>query len=397
MQVVHRVVQQVAGEALDRELRAVGAPPWPLLYTPSSPKFKPCPPPRRMDIDALLQTHTPARAAVGLRNFAAGIAQPKTVRADMLHGFRHGKAVGSPTHWGEWDNHFKWKPGELTIVTGQNNAGKSETVLQWQLTKSIRDGWKWAVVSPENEPVSEIYDQLAHAMAGQSTDPTWANCMREQTYERCMDFLFEHFYIIESDKLAESPTPELIFEYFAYCVKTHGVQGCFIDPWNQLYHDMPTGEVQYLSNELNRAKRFARQYNQCLVISHHPVKPQTDNGKVWRCPTQFDLSSGAMWGNKADNVLAVHRPFYLENKSNTLVEWHAHKIKKQKLVGRPGFVTLDFDYARNRYTLDGTSPFEPWASHIVAPELAGPPPLHGMPASMFDAPPAAPAYETPPF
>ena len=143
-----------------------------------------------MDIDALLLNPKKAAGAVPApapaRNFAAGIAQPPAVRAEMRHGFTHGKLKGSPTHWPEFGAHFSWKPGELSVWTGYNNCGKSETTLQLMLLKSIRDGWKWGVFSPENEPVSEIYDQLAHALAGKSPDPTWGNQMRTEAEQSGM-------------------------------------------------------------------------------------------------------------------------------------------------------------------------------------------------------------------
>jgi twinkle protein len=338
-----------------------------------------------MDIDALLDPKKAADKVLGTeptRNYAAGIANPAAVGAAMSHGFRHGKQKGSPTHWPEFGDHFSWKPGELSVWTGYNNAGKSETVLQLMLLKSIRDGWKWAVFSPENEPVTEIFDQLAHAMAGKSPDPSWSNQMPEAVYERAKDFLFKHFFVISPPEIW---TVDCLLDYFRHLIETEKVNGCLLDPWNQLVHDIGAAgrEDLYLSTELSKIKRFAQKHKQSLNITAHPTKPPLTAGEKWRCPDQFSLAGGAMWGNKADNVLAVHRPNYRENKADTLVEWHAHKIKKQKLVGRPGFVTLDFDYGRNRYTVNGASPLEPWASRIVAPEAAGYN-QQQLPASNFD-------------
>ena len=326
-----------------------------------------------MDIDALLNPKKAADIILGLtpaRDFSAGLANPAAVRAEMRHGYLHGKKKGSPTHWPEWENHFSWKPGELSIWTGHNNCGKSETVLQLMLLKSLRDGWKWAVFSPENEPVAEIYDQLAHTLAGKSPDPSWHNQMQAAHYERAMDFLFAHFFVVSPPEVW---TLEVILDYFAHLHGHHQVQGCLLDPWNQLTHDMGASgrEDLYLSTELSKAKRFAMKHNLCFNIVSHPSKPSTLLTDKWRAPDQFSLAGGAMWGNKADNVLAVHRPSYREDKACTTVEWHSHKIKKQKLVGRPGFVSLDFNYGQNRYLTAGSSPFEPYASRLLAPEMAG--------------------------
>ena len=328
-----------------------------------------------MDIDALLDLKKAAANVLGTaapRNYAAGIANPARVGAAMSEGFRHGKQKGSPTHWPEFEHNFSWKAGEVSLFTGFNNAGKSETVFQLMLLKSLRDGWKWAIFSPENEPVTEIFDQLAHALAGQSPDPSWANQMSESAYEHAKAFLFRHFFVVSPP---EEWTLPCLLDYFAHLVATEKVHGCLLDPWNQLIHDKGGNERddEYLSRTLSQVKRFAMKQKQCFVITAHPKSPNLTGGQQWKCPDQFDLAGGAMWGNKLDNVLAVHRPNYRDNKADTIVEWHAHKIKKQKLVGRPGFVTLDFDYARNRYTASGASPLEPWASRIVAPELMGVP------------------------
>ncbi len=304
------------------------------------------------------------------RNYAAGIAQPDAVRAEMMQGFRYGKARGETTHWKEWDQHFTWKAGEVNGWTGYNNSGKTEALLQLMLTKSVRDGWKWAMWCPENDPVSEIYDALAHALAGQSPDPDWRNQMSEQAYANCMDFLFAHFFVIDPP---EAPTLECLFDYTRYVVETHGCKGVLWDPWNRIQHQKGgRRDDEYLQDVLPQVVEFAKKHHQCFNMTMHPTKPVKSLPKpgvepTWNCPDQFDLAGGAMWGNMLHNVMAVHRPFYLQNKANTTVEWHSHKIKKQKLVGRPGFVTLDFDFARNRYMLNGSNPLEPAASKIVNP------------------------------
>ena len=339
-----------------------------------------------------------------VRNYAAGIAQPATVRAAMLQGFRHGKARGETTHWPEWDQHFTWKPGEVNGWTGYNNSGKTEALLQLMLTKSVRDGWKWAIWCPENDPVDEIYDSLAHALAGQSPDPDWRNQMSEATYENCMTFLFAHFFVIDPP---EAPTLECLFDYTAYVVELHQCRGVLWDPWNRIAHAKAgRRDDEYLQDVLPAVVAFAKKHQQCFNMTMHPTKPVKSLPKpgvepTWNCPDQFDLAGGAMWGNMLHNVMAVHRPFYLQNKANTAVEWHSHKIKKQKLVGRPGFVTLDFDFGRNRYMLNGSTPLEPYASRIVSPEsfqqptapARSPLPIErfnttaGLPASNFEAAP----------
>ena len=60
----------------------------------------------------------------------------------------------------KFDKIFKWKKGDINLITGYGNHGKTFFWLQVMLTKSIFDGWKWAIFSPENFPANDFYDDL---------------------------------------------------------------------------------------------------------------------------------------------------------------------------------------------------------------------------------------------
>ena len=50
------------------------------------------------------------------------------------------------------------------------------------------------------------------------------------------------------------------------------------------------------------------------------------------CPDVFDLTDGAMWNNKLDNILVYHRPFAQTDPSNPSCEFHSKKIRRQKIL-----------------------------------------------------------------
>jgi len=56
-----------------------------------------------------------------------------------------------------------------------------------------------------------------------------------------------------------------------------------------------------------------------------------------------------MWGNKSDNILCVHRPYWSTDRKNSLVLFQSQKIKKQSRNGIPGDVYLNFDPRTFRY------------------------------------------------
>ena len=74
---------------------------------------------------------------------------------------------------------------------------------------------------------------------------------------------------------------------------------------------------------------------------------QPQNGKM-PVPTLYDISGSANWTNKADVGLVAHRNF-----DTNQAEIHVQKVR-DKWVGQPGRVTLDYDKATGRYS--GQSP-----------------------------------------
>ena len=78
----------------------------------------------------------------------------------MFDNFKKGIVLAPTTRFPDIDEYFRWKKGDITLCTGYGNHGKSFFMLQMMLTKSIWDGWKWAVFSPENYPANDFYDDL---------------------------------------------------------------------------------------------------------------------------------------------------------------------------------------------------------------------------------------------
>lgn len=278
----------------------------------------------------------------------------ESVKQNMVETFTKGKARGETTHFESIDPHFTWKKDSLICLTGYPGHGKTELILNLMLAKSVHSGWRWALYCPENMPADEIYDSLIHSYIGKSTDKTFQNYMLPQEYTRGMKFIGDHFILIDPD----NPNLETVLENFKYLIEMGRIDGCLIDPWNQLVHEMEAREDIYLSNQLLKAKRFCKDQNIVMVISAHPTKPHVEKGQL-PTPTEHSLSGGSMWNNKVDIILVVHRPSYYTDPSSKDVELHSRKIKKQKLVGIPGIVNLTFHRPSNRYhEKNGNTPLQ---------------------------------------
>ncbi len=318
------------------------------------------------------------------------------VRDQMLHEFRNGRKRGTPTYFKSIDPHFSWKRGEVIIMGGIPNHGKTTMILQLMLIKSVAEGAKWGIFSPENFPPTEFYDDLVHTYIGKTTDPFWGDMqMTEKEYIKGMDFVRDHFFYVYPEQ--ESPTPEYVNRKFKEMIIKHGIDGCLIDPFNQLDNDMSKfgRDDLYISNFLSLEKRFALKHDVYKIIIAHPSKLQKEKEGGYKAPEAYDLHGGSMWNNKADNILCTHRPNYWTNKKDTLVEFISQKIKKQKLVGIPGIVCLTFDRISNRYLENNVSPFDLIGTNKhIEPELRDHPAqkiqsvheVNNLPESKFDVP-----------
>ena len=274
-----------------------------------------------------------------------------SVRDSMLETFHSGRARGESTYFKMIDEHWRWKRGHLVLWHGIMNHGKSALLMQFCLIKSVKNDYKWAFFSPEQDPPDDFYDDLIHAYIGKNTQPYFEGQMTEKEYIEGMNFIKDHFFYIFPDD--EAPSQDYINKRFEEVIKKHKVDGCIIDPYNQLDNDIKKfggRDDQYLSSFLTIQKRFAQRHNIFMNIVTHPKGgiPKDKEGN-YTMPDVFDLAGGAMWGNKSDDIICIYRPYFSTDKIDTTVKFISQKIKKRKLCGTPGDVLLDYDIMTGRY------------------------------------------------
>lgn len=278
---------------------------------------------------------------------SSGVIFLSDVWQTMLQQRKTGKPRGTTTYFPQMDKHWTWKKGEITLWSGRPGSGKSEFLLQLMLIKSVNEGTKWACFCPENDPADEFYDNLIHSHSGMSTDPFYKNLIPEVEYELSAQFIHEHFFLVSPDA---AWTPKEIESSFEYCIKDLSCEGVMTDPWNKLQHEIKgIRDDHYVSEYMNNQKRFSRRFNIYNQIVLHPHGLKKNTKGEFDVVGPYDLANGAMWINKTDNFVVVHRPNQDSDPSDSTVEIHVKKIKKQKLVGVPGSFFLNFDRRENRY------------------------------------------------
>lgn len=261
----------------------------------------------------------------------------------MLANFKNGIQKAPKTHFGEMDDFFRWKKGEINLVVGWANHGKTTFWLQLMLTKSYMDGWKWAVFSPENFPATDFYDDLIEMYAGK-----WLDQMTVDEYSAAAHFIDQHIFYVYPD---DSHDIHSINEKFRYLVLKKGVDGVLIDPFNQLDHVQKPyqRDDQYLSEMLKDIKRFALLNAVSYNIITHPVKQQRDQDKSYPPVDMYDIAGGAMWANKSDNIISYYRPNHHVDKTSPEVQIYVQKIKRRRTGGEPGDFPIRLEWKTKRF------------------------------------------------
>jgi hypothetical protein len=265
-------------------------------------------------------------------------------------GYELVKGIGVP----DLDDHFKMKYGEITLLTGIGNYGKS-SFLQWYiLCRVVIFNDKFAFFSPENNPAQEFYHDMVEIYLGCNLTPTAYQRPSKQEYERVYDIISKNIFYVYPKEIA--PTPEYIKERFLELIIKEKINGCIIDPFNQMMNDYGKNggrSDKYLESFLADCSRFAQLNQVFFVIVAHPkamVKPKGEFN--YPEPDLFDIADGAMWNNKMDNILVYHRPMFGTEPNNPVCTFSSKKIRRQKVVGKRGTVTFEYSRSTRRYWFD---------------------------------------------
>lgn len=290
-----------------------------------------------------------------------GINYLEDIFDSMLANFRKGTQLAPTTRFEAVDKYFRWKKGDINLFSGYANFGKTTYVLQLMLIKSIYDGWKWAIFSPENFPANDFYDDLVEMYVGK-----WIDKMSEQEYTGACKFIGEHFFYVYPEHEHDI---ESIHSKFRYLVLKKGVDGVLVDPFNQLDRTLKFGERddQYLSETLKVIKRFALLNAVCYNIIAHPKNPTYNGNKQLEPVEMYDLAGGAMWGNKCDQITIYHRPRFHEDKNSREVQIRQIKTKRKRTGGQNGEFDLILLWEQKRFCDPHTNeiPCNPQIASVV--------------------------------
>lgn len=272
---------------------------------------------------------------------------PQSQREQLKSLWRNGLPPGDKTGWPCLDKHYTVAPGQFTVITGWPGSGKSEW-LDAVLINLSRQGWKFAIFSPENQPVELHIAKLMEKLAGKPFGHGPTERLSEDELNEYSDELEQSFGFIEARGDSALTAQDVIDAATPFLSRFEGAKrGLVIDPWNELEHWRPRelSETEYVSKTLSTVRNWARRNKVHVWIVAHPQKMRREDGKL-PIPRPDMISGSQHWWNKGDVCITVYRDF--DKMDSQDVDVYVQKVRF-KHIGRPGFVTLKYDRITGRY------------------------------------------------
>lgn len=273
-----------------------------------------------------------------------GAHSPAEFMQELLDAYEHGRKPGLSTGWAGVDKHYTVLSGEWTLITGVPGHGKSEWLDALTINLAVQHGWRFAVFSAENKPTMEHIVKLAEKYVGKPFDRGPQERMTQADLDRAVTWLDQHYTILEP----ETPSTDTLLEMARQLVRTKGVRGIVVDPWNEVEHHIEKDktETAYISEVLTKIRRFARSHDVHVWLVAHPrmLQKRKDSDKE-PVPTPYEIAGSAHWNNKADNIITVWRD---RGEDSPDVHIHVQKVRKKR-IGRVGLAMLQYDRVTGRY------------------------------------------------
>lgn len=287
-----------------------------------------------------------------------GIEDSESIIKDF---YLNGRPKGSPTHFKQLDNHWKWRKTDLNLWFGFANEGKSTFFKQLALIKFALDGWKFAFIAPEEAPAEDFFIDLLEMWTGKLFDKGVGVRMSKKEITEGLKILKDNIKLIDPK---DGLSLDEILPRLEECKQKYNIDAVLIDPINQLDHDYNQfgREGLYWNRFLAILKNFAVKQDLCMNLVNHMntekvvTDPKDEQFNNYPRPRDTRVEGGAVFSRKCDNTIGVWRPNYINNRLDPSVVVLIDKIKKQKLLGVCGEVRFLYNPKTSRYSENGFNP-----------------------------------------
>jgi len=237
--------------------------------------------------------------------------------------------IGLDTGYYELDEYFRFKSGNLVIVNGFDNVGKTTVMIWLAMVSAVRHGWKWALYSSENSELN-IMNMLIQFYCCKPIK----QCNIEERDEAQI-FIERHFILIKADELISYKT---LKNQVSKIHKYNNLNGCLIDPFNSLDNTESSNTHEFNYAVVTDMKLWGRKNNVAIFLNVHSVTGAArnlDGDEYVKVPSKYSAEGGVKFANKADDFITIHRITNHEDLDmRKITEIHIQKIKDTMTGGK---------------------------------------------------------------
>jgi archaellum biogenesis ATPase FlaH len=224
--------------------------------------------------------------------------RPEDVRTTLDTWAKYGRPLGHKVGIPSLDRRLHLRKGELTLVTGYANAGKSEFVDSIVVEMLRNHNWNTMFCSMEKLPESHI-DTLVHKYLRKPRE-------QQETQERNDAFRVLQDKIVLTNHLKHSHNIERILELVEELIEEQPLDCLVLDPFNYITSKSGDEQYQHVRNVMIDLTNFAKEHKIHIILVAHPKVPQTNNGRLPNL-TMYSIAGGSNFPNIADVVMSVSR------------------------------------------------------------------------------------------
>lgn len=252
---------------------------------------------------------------------------------EYLEKWRRGTfPMGASTGIPELDKYFRFKDGNLVIINGIDNVGKSTVIWYLSMLSTMYNDWHWLIFSSENSVGSVVRKLIEFYWSEPITS------MNNLKYKQAKEWVESKFDFIKTGKHLYNYKDLLNMTEIA--LKRRKYKGVMIDPYNSLKLDIPAKSKQqgyeYHYEAASVMQLFGKQNDVSIYLNCHVgttgARKKDDKGFTL-APQKEDSEMGVMFANKADDFLTVHRVTQHETEW-MMTEIHVRKIKETETGGK---------------------------------------------------------------
>ena len=234
------------------------------------------------------------------------ICTVENIESELDAFYLNGPEPGKETGWKNLDEIVTFGTGQLALITGRTNDGKSEWLDELVIRLLIRYNWTAGFWTPENTLLDHSR-KIIEKLTNRTFIRQGATGVQPLQFELCKQWMKERISWI--DLPFDNLHLETILERSRSLVRKFGIRILVLDPFNfiEKENNATRSENAWDSHVVGAIRSFAVRNNVLVFLVAHPrkVEMQVDGRK--RRITLEDISGTADFGNKTDYCFCIDR------------------------------------------------------------------------------------------